>query len=308
MAVAVWRWPSGEHLASWTPEAAVRLLQRQRGILGWRARAAPSATRLSASQSNCSKWRKERNLASCDSYLELMNHITVEIIPSTLCIKRCGVAKPNTKETKIGEHYSQSQASYFFYVQLWAKVQSLWECLSACMRVCPWARRAGKEIWPWTLCLTGPFSKKKKKVISHFFTLSGFSQNRFVIELSIHRTNLMGYISCNHDPPKPCLSLFTSNTSTRTYITIKEVQLIWILVCWSCFHLSYWIFFAITEPQRLVTWFNFLQSCLITPSQTIPVGTITVRMTCLAARCASDRFNISPNVRHHKSLSVMSSV
>ncbi len=46
------------HLASWTPEVAVLLLQRQRGILGWRAHAAPSATLLSASQSNCSKQRK----------------------------------------------------------------------------------------------------------------------------------------------------------------------------------------------------------------------------------------------------------
>ena len=84
------------HLASWKPEAAVLLLQRQRGILGWQAHVAPSATLLSASQSNCSKAKKERNLASCDSHLELMNHITVEIFPSTLCIKRCG-AKLNTK-------------------------------------------------------------------------------------------------------------------------------------------------------------------------------------------------------------------
>lgn len=44
---------------------------------------------------------------------------------------------------------------------------------------------------------------KREKVISNFFTLSGFSQNRYVIELSVHRTNLMGCISCSHDPPKP---------------------------------------------------------------------------------------------------------
>lgn len=58
---------------------------------------APSATLLSASQSNCSKEREtEREIAICDSY-ELINHITVEIIPSTLCIERCEVAKPDTK-------------------------------------------------------------------------------------------------------------------------------------------------------------------------------------------------------------------
>lgn len=74
-------------------------------------------------------------------------------------------------------------------------------CLHACECVCVCGQgRTGKEIWPWTLCLTGPFSKVKK-VISHFFMLSGFSQNRFVIEQSIHRTNLMGCISCNHVPP-----------------------------------------------------------------------------------------------------------
>lgn len=83
------------HLASLTPGVAVLLLLQQQGILGWWAHAAPSATPLFASQSNCSKAKKERNLASCDPYLELLNHITVEIIPSTLC----GVAKPNTKET-----------------------------------------------------------------------------------------------------------------------------------------------------------------------------------------------------------------
>lgn len=30
--------------------------------------------------------------------------------------------------------------------------------------VCVWGQeRAGKEIWPWTLCLTGPFSKEEEK-------------------------------------------------------------------------------------------------------------------------------------------------
>lgn len=46
------------HLASVTPGVAVPPLQQQQGILGWRARAAPSATLLFASQSNCSKQRK----------------------------------------------------------------------------------------------------------------------------------------------------------------------------------------------------------------------------------------------------------
>ena len=150
----------------------MRLLQRQRGILGWRAHAAPSATLLSASQSNCSKQRKERNLASCDSYLELMNHITVEIIPSTPRIKRCGVAKPNTKETKIGEHYSQSQASFFFLLCTTlcksTVIVRVFVCVhvSVCVSVEGWERNLALDFMPdW------PIFKKKKSDIPFLYAL-----------------------------------------------------------------------------------------------------------------------------------------
>ncbi len=94
-------------------------------------------------------------------------------------------------------------------------------CLHACECVCVCGQgRAGNEIWPWTLCLTGPFSKVKK-VISHFFTLSGFSQNRFVIAQSIRRTNLMGCISCNHDPPKH--QTLKRHINTHTHFNISQL-------------------------------------------------------------------------------------
>lgn len=62
MGAAVWTWPSAAHPASGTPGAAGPRRRRRRGILGWRARAAPSATRLSASQSNCSEAKKGRDV------------------------------------------------------------------------------------------------------------------------------------------------------------------------------------------------------------------------------------------------------
>lgn len=51
-------------LVSLTPGAAEQQLLQQQGILGWEARAAPSAILLSASQNNCLKQRqREHRLA-----------------------------------------------------------------------------------------------------------------------------------------------------------------------------------------------------------------------------------------------------
>lgn len=58
---AVWRWLFAVHLVSVTPGAAEQQLRQQQGILGWEARAAPSATPLSASQSSCSKQRRREH-------------------------------------------------------------------------------------------------------------------------------------------------------------------------------------------------------------------------------------------------------
>lgn len=48
-------------LVSVTPVAAEQLLLQQQGILGWEARVAPSATPLSAFQSNCLKQRQREH-------------------------------------------------------------------------------------------------------------------------------------------------------------------------------------------------------------------------------------------------------
>lgn len=60
----VWRWPFVVHLVSVTPGAAEQQLRQQQGILGWEARAAPSATLLSASRSSCSKQRTQAGWGS----------------------------------------------------------------------------------------------------------------------------------------------------------------------------------------------------------------------------------------------------
>lgn len=46
-------------LVSVTPGVAEQLPLQRQGILGWEAHVAPSATLLSASQSNCSKRQRE---------------------------------------------------------------------------------------------------------------------------------------------------------------------------------------------------------------------------------------------------------
>lgn len=168
VAAAAWRWPSAGRLASWTPEAAAPLLQLQQEILGWRAHVAPSATLPSASQNNCSKHngKKEKEIKLVSkSYLDLRI--------------------PTADTTPVhNEHLTQKKitvVSLFFFVVffLMQKSDQTPEVFKkrllarlACVRVRAWggARgcvqgRAGKEMWPWTLCMTGPFSKTKKSDI-----------------------------------------------------------------------------------------------------------------------------------------------
>lgn len=111
-------------------------------------------------------------MASCDSYLELINHTTVEIIPSMLCIKRRGRTKPNTqRRLKLENIIVKLTHSLCMYTpeQKYSHRESVRMHVS--VSLCVWAGegRAGREIWPWTLCLTGPFSKiKRSDILFHY--------------------------------------------------------------------------------------------------------------------------------------------
>lgn len=99
MGAAVWRWPSGVHLASWTPEAAVPLPQRQQGILGWRARVAPSATPPSASRSSC--WKGTRHIR-----LVVILIYSFGVTSSRRGSRRVEWEKRIQKESQTGQHHS----------------------------------------------------------------------------------------------------------------------------------------------------------------------------------------------------------
>lgn len=103
-----------------------------------------------------SKERQKKNPAHCESYLEHVNHVTVEIIPSTPC--GAGREKKQQRKTWIGEHDKQCHSFLFLCTTLSKSTVIVKVFVLVKVTVCgQWTD--WKEIWPWTLRLTGPFSK-----------------------------------------------------------------------------------------------------------------------------------------------------
>lgn len=164
MGAAVWTWPSAAHPASGTPGAAGPRRRRRRGILGWRARAAPSATRLSASQSNCSEAKKGRDMWPAANLIWSMRIPSQSrLFPSTLCV--CGGwgggvvgVWGQQKKTWNWEHGSQFPSFLVLRTTLRKSAVLVKVFVLVRVTVCG-QRRDWKEIWPWTLHLTGQLSE-----------------------------------------------------------------------------------------------------------------------------------------------------
>lgn len=105
------------HLVSVTPGAAEQQLRQQQGILGWEARAAPSATPLSASQSSCSKQRR-REHRQAGVILQSFTILSAFIISADV--------KSSTKQTSITQaHLSPASLKH----NCPAEAQPLWTFL-----------------------------------------------------------------------------------------------------------------------------------------------------------------------------------
>lgn len=150
-------------LVSVTPGAAEQLPLQQQGILGWEARAAPSATLPSAFQSNCSKQRQREHWLD-GIRIQRVTIISPFITPTGVC--SCEIKyKADLKITH--SHPSLT----FFKVQLCSRGTAIVKVF-VCMHVTEgagegWGRNLALDFMPGWLSLKS--IKKKKSEISLWF-------------------------------------------------------------------------------------------------------------------------------------------